>query len=86
MILLMILGLGILFAHQKDIDLESLKNSLKNFNVEQKGEEIKSEILRHIRDKHIKDKKDKDGGLHETPPGCKDTEGRVLTPLRAECR
>jgi hypothetical protein len=81
-LLLAILGLGILFANQKDIDLESLKN----FNVEQKGEEIKSEILRHIRDKHIKDKKDKDGGLHETPPGCKDTEGRVLTPLRAECR
>ena len=83
-ILLFLLALGIGFLAQKNFDFDINKQIEQ---IEQMKEEIKIPKIQ-TRIRHIREEREEKEGktFHKIPPGCKDTEGRVLTPLRAECR
>jgi hypothetical protein len=83
-ILLLLLALGIGFLAQKNFDFDINKQIEQ---IEQMKEEIKIPKIQ-TRIRHIREEREEKEGktFHKIPPGCKDTEGRVLTPLRAECR
>jgi hypothetical protein len=80
----LLLALGIGFLAQKNFDFDINKQIEQ---IEQMKEEIKIPKIQ-TRIRHIREEREEKEGktFHKIPPGCKDTEGRVLTPLRAECR